>query len=199
MNWEAQPLQVLVVDDERDIRDGCERILVRKGCTVSKASNGQEALDLFAESPFDIVLLDLKMPGLDGMEVLLRMRESQPDALVIIITGYATVETAIEAMKRGAYDFIPKPFKPDQLRIVVNRAAEKKRLTEEAERLEMEARRTLQDLDMEKSRTRTIIQVLPDGVMVSTPDTYVASARSPSTAAGSRTARLKLPLSRSCL
>lgn len=170
----GQDLQVLVVDDERDIRDGCERILVRKGCTVAKASTGEDALGLIEQTPYDIVLLDLKMPGMDGMEVLGRIHPSHPDTLVIVITGYATIETAIEAMKQGAYDFIPKPFKPDQLRIVVDRAIEKKRLTDEAQRLERERRRTLKDLDMEKSRTRTIIQALPDGVLVSTPDAHVA-------------------------
>jgi len=171
---ESQALHVLVVDDERDIRDGCERILLRKNFLVSKAANGMEALALLEQAAFAIVLLDLKMPGMDGMEVLLRIRETRPETLVIVITGYATIETAIEAMKRGAYDFIPKPFKPDQLRIVVDRAVEKKRLTDEAERLDRERRRTLKDLDMEKSRTRTIIQALPDGVMVSTPDAHVA-------------------------
>jgi len=174
LDVESPEFRVLVVDDERDIRDGCERILIRRSCEVSKAANGIEALELIQATPFDIVLLDLKMPGMDGMEVLLRLRESRPETLVIVITGYATIETAIEAMKRGAYDFIPKPFKPDQLRIVVDRAMEKKRLTDEAQRLDQERRRTLKDLDMEKSRTRTIIQALPDGVMVSTPDAHVA-------------------------
>ncbi len=174
MKAEVENLQILVVDDERDIRDGCERILLRKGYRVTKASDGNEALRLFGQDTYAVVLLDLKMPGMDGMEVLGRIQTSRPETLVIIITGYATVETAIEAMKRGAYDFIPKPFKPDQLRIVVDRAVEKIRLTEEAQRLEMERRRTLKDLDMEKSRTRTIIQALPDGVLVSTPDAHVA-------------------------
>ncbi len=114
----------------------------------------------------DIVLLDLKMPGLDGMEVLQRLRELDPSILVIIITGYATVETAIEAMKQGAYDFIPKPFEPDQLRIVVNRAADRIRLTRETQKLELEKTRTLFDLDTEKSRLRTIIESLPDGLLV---------------------------------
>ena len=174
METDTQQIHVLVVDDERDIRDGCERILIRKQLQVSKAANGMEALNLIEQTPYAIVLLDLKMPGMDGMDVLLRIREVRPETLVIVITGYATVETAIEAMKRGAYDFIPKPFKPDQLRIVVDRAVERKRLTDEAARLDRERRRTLKDLDMEKSRTRTIIQALPDGVMVSTPDAQVA-------------------------
>jgi signal transduction histidine kinase len=97
---------------------------------------------------------------------LRRIRQQDESVIVIVITGYATVETAIEALKQGAYDFIPKPFEPDQLRIVVNRAAEKIRLTRETEILEQEKRRTLIDLDTEKSRIRTIIESLPDGVMV---------------------------------
>jgi len=174
VNLDVQDLPVLVVDDERDIRDGCERILVRKNCKVTKAQNGQEALGCMEKDPYAIVLLDLKMPGMDGLEVLRRIREKFPGILVIVITGYATIETAIEAMKRGAYDFIPKPFKPDQLRIVVDRAMERIRLTDEAKRLESERLRTLHDLAMEKSRTQTILQTLPDGVMVSTPDGRVA-------------------------
>lgn len=171
---DVQSLPVLVVDDERDIRDGCERILVRKGLEVTKAQNGQEALACMERGPFGIVLLDLKMPGMDGLEVLRRIQEKYPQTLVIVITGYATIETAIEAMKRGAYDFLPKPFKPDQLRIILDRAMERIRLTEEARRLERERQRTLHDLAMEKSRTQTILQALPDGVLVSTPDGRVA-------------------------
>ncbi len=174
MSTENQDIHILVVDDERDIRDGCERILGRRGYKVSKAENGEEAVDLVDKSPFAIVLLDLKMPGMDGLEVLGRIRDSHPDTMVIVITGFATVETAIEAMKRGAYDFIPKPFKPDQLRIVVDRAIERKRLSDEARRLETERQRTLKDLHLEQSRTRTVIRALPDGVIVTTPDAHVA-------------------------
>ncbi len=174
MSTESQDYQVLVVDDERDIRDGSERILTRKGYKVTTATNGEEALKCVEETEFTIVLLDLKMPGMDGLEVLGLIRESHPDTLVIVITGYATIETAIEAMKRGAYDFMPKPFKPDQLRIVVDRAIERKQLTDEARRLQEERQRTLKDLHLEQSRTRTVIRALPDGVMVTTPDAHVA-------------------------
>ena len=174
MSDDSEALPVLVVDDERDIRDGCERILAHKGCAVTKACDGLEALEHARARAFSIVLLDLKMPGMDGLEVLRRILKIHPDTLIIVITGYATIETAIEAMKRGAYDFIPKPFRPDQLRIVIDRAMERMRLREQAERLEQERRRTLHDLDMEKSRTRTILQALPDGVLVSTPDAHVA-------------------------
>jgi len=159
-------IQVLVVDDEKNIRDGSERILTRRGFQVLQASTGAEALDILAEQIIPIVLLDLKMPGMDGMEVLARIRELDEPILVIVVTGFATVETAIEAMKQGAYDFIAKPFEPDQLRIVVNRAAEKLRLTRDAHIMELERNRTLADLHTEKSRIHTILESLPNGVGV---------------------------------
>ena len=159
-------IRVLIVDDEKDIRDASERILTKMGFEVVKASRGDEAIQILPEKQVSIVLLDLKMPGLDGIEVLKRIQAMDKDILVIVITGYATVETAIEAMKLGAYDFIPKPFEPDHLRIIVNRAQEKLRLAWEAERLEQERRKTLADLDTEKSRVRTIIESLPNGVVV---------------------------------
>jgi signal transduction histidine kinase/FixJ family two-component response regulator len=159
-------IQVLVVDDERNIREGSQRILSRVGFEVLKASTGLEALDLLEKQIIPIILLDLKMPGMDGMEVLKRIRQLDEEILVIVITGYATVETAIEAMKQGAYDFIPKPFEPEQLRIVVNRAAEKLQLTRETKILELERNQTLADLNTEKSRIRTVLESLPNGVGV---------------------------------
>jgi two-component system phosphate regulon sensor histidine kinase PhoR len=159
----------LVVDDEQDIRDACERILTRAGLRVLKASRGDEALSVLEKEKVDIVLLDLKMPGMDGLEVLSRISGKYQKIQVIVITGYATVETAIEAMKQGAYDFIAKPFDPDQLRIVVSRAWEKICLTREAEELERKRQRTLSDLDTEKSRIRTIIESFPSGVVVTDP------------------------------
>jgi signal transduction histidine kinase len=136
------------------------------GCQVLTAGRGEEGLDILSKESAGIVLLDMKMPGMDGMEVLREIRKRHKDILVIVVTGYATVETAIEAMKNGAYDFIPKPFEPDQLRIVVNRAIERINLTREAEISEQARKRTLHDLDTEKSRVRTIIESLPNGVLV---------------------------------
>jgi len=169
----AETLHVLIVDDEQDIREGSERILTRIGFDVSKAANGQNGLEIFQAARPAIVLLDLKMPGMDGIEVLEKIRIIDDNAIVIVITGYATVETAIQAMKQGAYDFIPKPFEPDQLRLIVNRAAEKIRLERAAEKLSRERRRTLQDLGTEKSRIRTIIESLPNGVLVTNTQGYV--------------------------
>ncbi len=166
MKADTDAIKVLVIDDETSIREGSTRILSRMDCTVSGDANGEEGLALLAKKKIHIVLLDLKMPGMDGMEVLRHIQTDHPDILVIVITGFATVETAIEAMKRGAYDFIPKPFEPDQLRIVINRAKEKIMLQAEADKLARERSRTLADLDMEKSRTRTIIESLPSGLVV---------------------------------
>ena len=167
-------LSILVVDDEESIREGSARILTRMGFQVYKASRGSEGLELLNQHPVAIVLLDLKMPGMDGMEVLGHIQRLNPEILVIIITGYATLETAIEAMKQGAYDFIPKPFEPDQLRIVINRAQERIRLTKETERLALERQRNLADLDTEKSRIRTIVESLPNGVLVTNVQGQVA-------------------------
>lgn len=166
-------VRVLIVDDEKNIRDASERILSRIGFEVCQASRGDEALALLSKEDVAIVLLDLKMPGMDGMEVLEQIRKINPSILVIVITGFATVQTAIEAMKQGAYDFIPKPFEPDQLRIVVRRAQEKVRLIREAEKLENEKRRTLLDLDTEKSRIHTILESLPNGVVVTNSQGHV--------------------------
>ncbi len=157
---------ILVVDDEQDIRDASERILTRIGFQVLKASRGDEGLAALKKEKASIVLLDLRMPGMDGLEVLKHIRALDQSIQVIVITGYATIETAIEAMKLGAYDFISKPFEPDQLRIVVNRAWEKICLTQQAEKLEEERKRTLADLDTEKSRIHTILESFPSGVVV---------------------------------
>jgi len=163
---DSDHISVLVVDDEQGIRDGSERILSRMGFDVRTAGRGDEGLEMLQAAEASIVLLDLKMPGMDGMEALRRIRELYDDVLVIVITGFATIETAIEAMKCGAYDFIPKPFEPDQLRIVVNRARERLRLSWETKQLAADRRRTLADLDTEKSRIHTIIESLPNGVVV---------------------------------
>ncbi len=160
------PGKILVIDDEQSLREGAQRILSRMNFEVFLASRGDEGLTLLQEQPVGIVLLDMKMPGMDGMEVLKRIMAMDRGIIVIVITGYATVETAIEAMKLGAYNFIPKPYQPEQLRIAVSRAREKIELALETERLARERKRTLADLHTEQSRTHTIIESLPNGVLV---------------------------------
>jgi len=119
---------ILVIDDEGTMRDSCRQTLCRDGNRVEVAEDGSRGLSMLGTESFDIVILDLKMPGLSGMEVLKRIKESNPAAVVVVMTGYATIELAIDAMKNGAYDFIPKPFTPDTLRMIVRRALEKREL-----------------------------------------------------------------------
>ncbi len=164
----SDPVQILVIDDEQIMREGCSRILSKDGWTVICAENGTKGLEEVKTRAerIDVILLDLMMPGMSGMEVLDHVRALNPELLVIVITGYATVESAVEAMKKGAYDFIPKPFTPDQLRIVVRRALEKRALQKEAEFLRKEREKSLRDIATEKSKIKTIIHCMGDGVLV---------------------------------
>jgi two-component system, sensor histidine kinase and response regulator len=130
--------KVLVIDDEEISRISCDRILKRIGVETTKASSGREGLDLLVREPHDLVLVDLKMPEMDGMEVARRIRDYDPSTVIIIITGYATIETAVTAIKEGAYDYLPKPFTPDELVIVVRRGLEKRRLDRESRALREE-------------------------------------------------------------
>ena len=157
---------VLIVDDEKVVRDGCRRVLTGKGYEISTAENGQQALEILAAQEIDILLLDLKMPVMGGEEVLEKTRDVYPDIPVIVITGHGTVDTAVECMKKGAYDFITKPFQIDQFLITVERAADKRHLELKARQFEAENIRNLYDLNLEKSRIRTIINRMANGVMV---------------------------------
>ena len=122
---------ILVIDDEEVMRDSCRQVLTRQGLDVKTAAEGTAGLALLAELNFDLVMLDLKMPGLAGMEVLDRIKQAAPETIVVVITGHATVAAAVEAMKLGAYDILPKPFTPDELLAIVNRALERRRLVTE--------------------------------------------------------------------
>jgi len=159
-------IKVLVVDDEKVVRDGCRRVLTGKGYEVLTAENGQQAMDTLAEKPVDIILLDLKMPIMSGEEVLEKTCDQYPDIPVIIITGHGTIDTAVECMKKGAYDFITKPFQIDQFLLTINRATEKRTLEQKARQFQEENIRNLYDLNLEKSRLKTIINCMANGVMV---------------------------------
>ncbi|PKN61780.1 MAG: Fis family transcriptional regulator [Deltaproteobacteria bacterium HGW-Deltaproteobacteria-15] len=114
--------RIMVVDDEIGICQSCIRILGKEGHRVEYAVNGYDALKMMNENGFDVIITDLKMSSMGGMEVLRRVKESYPDSLVIVITGYASVSSAVEVMRMGAYDYLPKPFTPEELRSVVRRA-----------------------------------------------------------------------------
>lgn len=128
-------VSVLVVDDEELLVRSCARILEHEGFHVRTASRGREALELAARHKPDIVLTDLMLPDLDGLELLREVRRLDPEVLVIMITGFATVESSVAAIKAGAYDYIPKPFTATQLQILVGRAARQISLVRDNKRL----------------------------------------------------------------
>jgi two-component system, NtrC family, response regulator HydG len=126
---------ILVVDDELSVRDSLQAWFREEGYGVETAASGREALDRMTRQEFDIYLLDIRMGGMDGLELQSRIREAKPDASVIIMTAYASVETAVQALKAGAYDYITKPFDPDDLEHLVRNAAERQSLRKENEAL----------------------------------------------------------------
>jgi DNA-binding NtrC family response regulator len=140
----SEPAGILIVDDEEGMRDACRQVLAPEGLSLKEASSGSEALEILRRESFELMILDLKMPGMDGMEILRRVQQENPGMATVVITGYASVESAVEAMKLGAADFLPKPFTPDVLRLTVRRALRGTRLEKEnqALRSQLEDRRT---------------------------------------------------------
>jgi DNA-binding NtrC family response regulator len=114
--------RILIVDDELNICRSCTKVLAKLDYEVEYVLNGYDALKMMDAEPFDIIITDLKMSSLGGMEVLRRVKDAYPDTLVIVITGYASVSSAVEVMKMGALDYLPKPFTPDELRAIVRQA-----------------------------------------------------------------------------
>ncbi|MCJ7569871.1 MAG: response regulator [Anaerolineales bacterium] len=127
---------ILVVDDELGIREGCRRALTPQGFSVETAGNLEEGLQKIQETSFDLVLLDVMLPDGRGTDLLIPIHEKDPETVAIIVTGYATIELAVEAIKKGAYDFIPKPFDTDILLLTVHQGIERRRLALETKRLE---------------------------------------------------------------
>jgi signal transduction histidine kinase len=138
-----QPV-VLIVDDEEAIRDSCRQVLSKSGHDCHTAVDGIEGLHLAHQLDPDVILLDLMMPGIEGLEVLDQVLKSRPNTVCIVITGYATIESAVDAMKRGAFDFLPKPFTPEELRLIVTRGLEQRRLLQETTALREEKERMKQ-------------------------------------------------------
>ena len=119
--------RILVVDDEEIVLRSARRALAADGRVIDTASNGAEALERVEASPYDVLVLDIMMPNVDGLEVLQRVKESHPDIEIVMVTGLSRIDTAVRSMKLGAFDYIPKPFDAEELRLVVERALERHR------------------------------------------------------------------------
>lgn len=132
------PKRILIVDDEENIRHMLSVILIKEGYEVETASNGEEGLQKATGSPFDQILCDIRMPRMDGLEFLKEMRKIAGEATIIMMSAYGTVDIAIEAMKLGAYDYISKPFKPDEIILTLKKAEEREQLRRENQLLRKE-------------------------------------------------------------
>ena len=127
--------RILVADDIPDVLDLCTRIIHSEGYEVVGVSNGLEAIELANKEHFDLFLTDIMMPGIKGLETAQAIREVQPDCVFVVMTGFGTMDTAIQALRLGFSEFVVKPFKPQDLKLAINRALEKERLRRENERL----------------------------------------------------------------
>lgn len=170
----SEPPRVLVIDDEPGMREGCRRALLPAGYQVGTAADGEEAWRMVQAGGWDLALVDIRMPGIGGIELLERIQRFDPDIVCIVISGFATLDTAMQAARRGAYDILAKPFTSDDLLLTVQRGMEHRALVLEARRLREERERDLLLLAEERSRLRTVLDCLADGVLVSNRDGRLA-------------------------
>ena len=155
----TDPARILVIDDEESIRDSMSQVLRKEGYSVQTTASGQEGWRFFGAETFQIVFVDLKLPGMSGLDILSRIREADPQIPVIVITGYASIESAVEAMRRGAFDYMTKPFTPEEVRVVVRKALDSRRLLLEniSLRRELEAKT---EFELVVGKGRAISRVL---------------------------------------
>jgi len=158
--------KILIIDDERGLRLGTERLLTRKGYSVATAENGKNGITKGLEQDFDLVLIDLKMPDIDGLEVLREIKTSKPSTVCFIATAYASYDTAIEATRLGAFNYILKPFTPEELIHQIEKGYRQRKLLLEAETLRQEREKNLLEIAHEKSRLNTIIESISSGVLL---------------------------------
>jgi signal transduction histidine kinase len=157
---------ILLVDDEKRFRESSQRLLTGRGYDVITAEDGQRALDFLSRNSVDLILLDLKMPVMGGEEFIQAMHPLYPDIPVVVITGHGTLDTAVNCMKKGAYDFLTKPFDIPQLILSIERALEKRNLERKTRNYQEETVQNLLDLSTEKKRLETIISCIANGIMV---------------------------------
>ncbi len=155
--------KILIIEDEKSMREVLKILLEEETYDVTAASNGEEGVSYIQQDIFDLVITDIKMPKADGFEVLRKTKELSPETLVIMVTAFGTTEAAIEAMKQGAYDYIHKPFKIDEIRLVVKKAFEKKKLSEELSvlREQVQASFRLENLIGKSPKMQELFKLIP--------------------------------------
>lgn len=143
-------LKILIVDDDKKLLSVLKTVLIEDNNEVSTSTDGQQAINIIQNQNFDLIICDLMLPGADGLKVLREARKRNPSILVVLITGFASIETAIRAIREGAYDYITKPFRLDEIRIVTKNAGEKIRLMRENNKLFMELQDAYKQLHLIK-------------------------------------------------
>ncbi|HSK78277.1 MAG TPA: response regulator, partial [Thermoanaerobaculia bacterium] len=133
-------MNILVVDDEEVLQDILSFLIRKQGHNVFAALSGEEGLEILGREEIDLVLLDLMLPGMHGMEVLREIRRRNPDQVVVVITAFSSIESAIEAMREGAFHYIPKPFKNEEVLLTIAKGLEQRRLTSENRSLKEQLR-----------------------------------------------------------
>ncbi len=158
--------KILVVDDELSISQACKKILTKEGFDVEIAFDGSKAKKLIEKKEFGVVIVDLKLPGLSGDELLHWIREFDQDIVCIVITGYPSYDSAVTSVKEGAYDYIPKPFTAGELRRIVRKAVDRRLLLRKMHQLQEEREKNLQLLAQEKTKLKVVINSMTDAVLV---------------------------------
>lgn len=156
-NFDTPP-QILVMEDDRTVAMGLEMVLSEEGYHVDLAGTGELALEAFKQRRFDLLVADLRLPGIDGMEVIRKVRMEKPETEVIVITGYGTAAKAVEAMKLGVHDFLPKPFTEDQIKAAIDEALKvhaKKPAVDAAKEAETEEEKLIQKREVLSVLSRT--------------------------------------------
>jgi PAS domain S-box-containing protein len=161
-----QKPKVLIVDDEKGLRLGTKRLLESEGYTVDAVQNGTEGIAFGTASDYDLAVIDLKMPDVDGLEVLKQIRNVHPNTVCLIATGYPGFDTATESAKLGAFNYIPKPFTPEELLNNLKQGYDRRLLLLEAEKWKREREESLLEVAFEKTRLNTIINSITEGILV---------------------------------
>jgi len=154
--------KILIVDDQINTCKSLQAILKKSGYKSDYTLNAAEALKRVQEGHYDIVISDIRMPGMDGMQLLEELKKVQPSLVVIMITGYATIKSAVEAIQKGAYDYLPKPFTPDEVRVIIERAAERSRLQAEniLLRQHLQAHRSFENIIGNSSTLQRVFEMI---------------------------------------